>query len=87
MNVQNRKSRRRNGQATVRIVFGIGTVTAGVLAYLLSDASRVEAIVLPGIVMGLVVFGVALYSRARNRQEWSAAWDAYAEQRGFPRTV
>ena len=48
MNVQNRKSRRRKGQAMVRTVFGVGTVTAGVLAYLLSDVSRVEAIVLPG---------------------------------------
>jgi high-affinity Fe2+/Pb2+ permease len=62
----------------VRVVFGVGTVTALVLAYLLSNTSRVEAIVLPGIVMSLVLFGVALYSRARTRQEWSAAWDAYA---------
>ena len=62
------------------MVFGLGTVTAGVLAYLLSDVSRVEAIVLPGIVMGLVLFGVAVYSRARSRQEWSAAWDAYARR-------
>jgi high-affinity Fe2+/Pb2+ permease len=82
MNVQNRKSRRRNGQATVRVVFGLGTVTACVLAYLLSDTSRVEAIVLPGIIMGLVLGGVAIYSRARSRQEWSAAWDAYANTEG-----
>jgi high-affinity Fe2+/Pb2+ permease len=79
VNVQNRKSRRRRGQAMVRVVFGIGTVTAGILAYLLSDGSRPEAIVLPGIVMGLVVFGIAIHSRARSRQEWSAAWDAYAK--------
>jgi high-affinity Fe2+/Pb2+ permease len=79
MNVQDRRSRRRNGQATLRVVFGLGTVTAGVLAYLLPDASRVEAIVLPGIVMGLLLFGVTIYGRARSRQEWSAAWDAYAK--------
>src|SRR5271166_959533 len=78
MDLQNRKSRRRQGQAMVRVVFGLGTVTAFVLAYLLSSTSRVEAIVLPGIVMSLVLFGVALYSRARTRQKWSAAWDAYA---------
>ena len=47
MNVQNRKSSRRKGQAMVRTVFGLGTVTAGVLAYLLSDVSRVEAIFFP----------------------------------------
>jgi hypothetical protein len=80
MNIENRKSSRRNGHALVRTVFGLGTVTAGVLAYLLSDVSRLEAIVLSAIVMGLVLFGVAVYRRARNRQEWSAAWDAYADR-------
>jgi high-affinity Fe2+/Pb2+ permease len=79
VNVQNRGSRRRKGQAIVRVVFGLGAVTAGILAYLLSDGSLVEAIVLPGIVMALVLFGVAIYSRARSRQEWRAAWDAYAK--------
>jgi high-affinity Fe2+/Pb2+ permease len=78
VNLQNRRSRRRSGQAMLRVVFGIGTVTAGILAYLLSGVSQVEASVLPGIVMGLLLFGVAIYSRARSRQEWSAAWDAYA---------
>ncbi len=78
MNVRNRRSRRRSGQAIVRVVFGIGTAAAGILAYLLSDGSRLEAIVLAGIVMVLALFGVAIYSRARSRQEWSAAWDAYA---------
>lgn len=82
MSVENRKSSRRNGHALLRTVFGLGTVTAGALAYLLSDVSRVEAIVLPGIVMGLVLFGVAIYSRARNRQEWLAAWDVYANREG-----
>ncbi len=79
MNVQNRRSHRRNGQATRRFVFGVGAVTAGALAYALSDASRVEAIVLPGIVMGLVLFGIAVYSRARSRQDWSAAWEVYTK--------
>ena len=79
MNVQNQRSRRRKGQAMERVVIGIGTVTAGVLAYLLSGVSRLEATVLPGIIMSLVLFGVAIYSRARSRQEWSAAWDAYAK--------
>ena len=79
MNIKHQGSRRRKGQAIVRVVFGLGTITAGVLAYLLSDGSRVGAIVLPGIVMGLVLFGVAIYSRARSRQEWSAAWDVYAK--------
>ncbi len=78
MNVQNRRSNRRKGQAMVRVVFGLGAVTTGVLAYLLFDASRVEALVLPGIVLGLALFGLTVYSRARTRQEWSAAWDAYA---------
>ena len=60
LDIQNRKSRRRNGQTTLRFVFALGTATACVLAYLLSDVSRVEAIVLPGIVIGLVLFGIAV---------------------------
>ncbi len=80
MKLQNRKSSRRRGQVVVRVVFGLGTVSALVLAYLLSGENRVEAIVLPVIVIGLVGFGAAIYSRARNRQEWSAAWDAYAKR-------
>jgi hypothetical protein len=31
-----------------------------------------------------VLFGVAIYSRARSRQEWSAAWDAYAKSEVSP---
>jgi hypothetical protein len=80
MNVQNRKSNRRKGQWVARTVFGLGMVTAGVLAYLLSPVSPFEAVVLPAIVLGSVTFGVALYSRARYQQEWSAAWDAYARR-------
>ena len=80
MNVQRQFLNRRKGQVMVRTVFALGTVSAGVLAFVLSGVNRVEAVVLPTIVMGLVVFGVALYNRARSRQEWSAAWDAYADR-------
>jgi hypothetical protein len=80
MNVRNRKSSRRNGQVMVRTILALGAVTAGVLAYLLSGVDPLEAVVLPAIVLGLVVFGLALYSRARARQDWSAAWEAYAER-------
>lgn len=80
MNVQNRKRSRRKGQALVRTVFALGTLSAGAQAYLLSGVNRVEAIVLPGIIMGLLIFGAAVYGRARRKQQWSAAWDAYAEQ-------
>jgi hypothetical protein len=80
MNVRNRQARRRKGQAVVRAVFGLGMVTAGVLAYLLAPVNALEAIILPAIVLGLVTFGVALYSRARYRQDWSAAWEAYARR-------
>jgi high-affinity Fe2+/Pb2+ permease len=86
VNVQNRKSSRRKGQAMVRTLVVLGTVTAGALAYSLSSINRVEAIVLPGIVMGLLIFGIALRGRARKRQEWSSAWDAYA-QREFARDL
>jgi hypothetical protein len=64
----------------VRTVLGLGTLTAGVMAYLLSGVNRVEAVVLPVVVIGVLGFGAALYHRARSRQEWSAAWDAYAER-------
>src|ERR1700733_15750216 len=80
MNARSRSANRRKGQAVVRTVFGLGIVTALVLAYLLSPINPLEAIVLPAIVLGSVIFGVALYSRARYRQQWSAAWDAYARR-------
>jgi hypothetical protein len=80
MNVRNRRSSRRKGQVVVRTVFGLGMVTAGALAYWLLPVNPLEAIVLPAILLGLVTFGVALYSRALYRQEWSAAWDAYARR-------
>ena len=69
----------------VRIVFGLGNVTAGRWPLCSCRSTRVEAIVLPAIVLGLVTFGVALYSRARYRREWSAAWDAYAAERSSRR--
>jgi hypothetical protein len=80
MNVRNRTASRRKGQAVVRTVFGLGMVTAGLLAYLLSPVNPLEAIVLPAILLGSVTFGLALYGRARYRKEWSAAWDAYARR-------
>jgi hypothetical protein len=85
--IQNRTTRRRNGQAMLRVVFGLGSVTAGVLAYLLSEVSQIEAVVLPGMVMGLGFFGLAIYGRARSRQDWSAAWDAYANTQAHRESV
>jgi hypothetical protein len=82
MNVRSQKSSRRRGQAMLRTVLGIGTVVAGALGYLVSDTGRVEATIVPVLVMGLFVFGVALNGRARARREWTAAWDAYAEREG-----
>ncbi len=80
MKVQNRTRSRQKGQVLVRTVFGLGTATAGALAYLLSGVNQVEAIVLPGIVMALLIFAFAVYGRARKSREWSAAWDAYTRQ-------
>jgi hypothetical protein len=80
MSILDRRANRRKGQVVVRTIFGLGMVTALVLAYLLSTVNPLEAIVLPAIVLGLVTFGVALYSRSRYRREWSAAWDAYARR-------
>lgn len=80
MKVQNRMKSRRKGQVLVRTVFGLGTVTAGLMAYFLSGVNQVEAIVLPGIVMSLLIFASAVYGRARRTREWSAAWEAYAGQ-------
>ena len=78
MNVRNRKSARRRGLVLGRSMLGLATAVAGGVAYVLADTGRVEWIVLPMIAAGLLGFGAALYSRARNRREWSAAWDAYA---------
>jgi high-affinity Fe2+/Pb2+ permease len=80
MNAHLRKSNRRRDQALIRAALLLGSLAAGVLAYLLSGVNLLEASVLPGILFGLLAGGVALHSRARSRQEWSAAWDAYAER-------
>ena len=77
MNVQNRRSSRRNGQVMVLAVFGLGAAAAGMLASLLSGVNGRDAVVLPWIAIGPVVFGVFLHRRAHRRREWSAAWDAY----------
>jgi hypothetical protein len=87
MNVGNRRSARRRGQAILRVVLGLGTAVAAAAGYLSSGATRVEALVLPGLVIGLFVFAFALYGRARTRREWSAAWDAYAEHDGTRNAV
>jgi hypothetical protein len=80
MSIHTGRSSRRTGQVVVRTVVGLGTATAIGLAYLLARVNPLEAIVLPAIVVGSVIFGLAVYSRARYRQEWSAAWDAYARR-------
>jgi hypothetical protein len=80
VSAQNRKSSRRKGQTMVRTVFVLAGAAASILAYLLSAANGLGAIIPPGIVMGLVVIGVSLHCRARSRQEWRAAWDAYSER-------
>jgi dolichyl-phosphate-mannose--protein O-mannosyl transferase len=77
VNVQNRRSSRRKGQAMVLTVFGLGAAAAGALAYLLSSVNGRETVILPWIVLGPVVFGMSLHRRANRRQEWLAAWDAY----------
>ena len=78
MNVQNRKPSRRNGQAMVLTVFGLGATAAGALAYSLSGVDGRETVVLPWIATGPVVIGMSLHRRAHRRREWSAAWDAYS---------
>jgi hypothetical protein len=80
MSAQNRKSSRRKGRTMVRTVFVLAGAAASILGYLLSAANRLGAIIPPGIVMGIVVIGVSLHCRARSRQEWRAAWDAYSER-------
>jgi hypothetical protein len=64
----------------VRTVFVLAGGVASILGYLLSGGNGLVAIIPPGIVMGLVVIGVFLHCRARSRQEWRAAWDAYSER-------
>jgi hypothetical protein len=63
-----------------RAVLALGLLAAGALACLLSRVNPLEASLLPPVLLGLVAGGVALHSRARSRQEWSAAWDAYARR-------
>jgi hypothetical protein len=62
----------------LQTVFGLVLATSGALAHSLSSVYGREAVIVPAIVIGLVVFGVLLRGRARSRREWRAAWDAYA---------
>ena len=78
LNTQCRKSSRRTGQAMLRAVFGLVLAASGALAHSLSSVYRHEAVIVPAIVIGIVMFGVLLRGRARSRREWRAAWDAYA---------
>jgi high-affinity Fe2+/Pb2+ permease len=64
----------------VRTVSGLAIATACGLAYFLSGVNQLEAVLIPGIILGLVAFGVAVYGRVRNRRQWSAAWEAYAKR-------
>ncbi len=61
----------------VLTVFGLGAAVAGALAHLLSSVNGREAVILPWIVMGPVVFGMCRHRRAHRSREWLAAWDAY----------
>jgi high-affinity Fe2+/Pb2+ permease len=79
MNIDDRKSKRRRDQALIRGVVALGLLAAGVLVYCLSRINP-QASIFPGILLGLMAGGVALRSRARSRQQWSAAWEAYADQ-------
>ena len=59
-----------------------------VLAHLVSsNLLGREAVIVPAIVIGLVVFGVFLRGRARSRWEWRAAWDAYAVREVSRRSI
>ena len=78
LNTQCRKSSRRTGQAWLRTVFGLVLAASRALAHSVSSIYGREAVIVPAIIIGLVVFGVFLRGRARSRGEWRAAWDAYA---------
>lgn len=61
-------------------IFSLGTITAGGLLFVLAYGSTREAIVVPAALVALSGCVFSLYHRAIRRQNWSAAWDAYAEQ-------
>ena len=87
LNTQCRKSSRRTGQAWLRTVFGLVLAASGALAHSVSSIYGREAVIVPAIVIGLVVFGVFLRGRARSRWEWRAAWDAYAVREVSRRSI
>ena len=86
LNTQCRKSSRRTGQAWLRTVCGL-VLAASALAHSVSSIYGREAVIVPAIVIGLVVFGVFLRGRARSRWEWRAAWDAYAVREVSRRSI
>ncbi len=87
LNTQCRKSSRRTGQAMFRAIFGLVLAASGALARSVSSIYGREAVIVPAIVIGLVVFGVFHRGRARSRWEWRAAWDAYAVREVSRRSI
>jgi hypothetical protein len=74
---------RRNGggraeRMILRAVLVLGLVMAGGLWYLTRGAGEGISVWLPGLVGLTVVGGVNWFGRARARERWEAAWDAYA---------
>jgi hypothetical protein len=62
----------------LRAVLVLGLVTAGGLWYLTRGTGEGISVWLPGLVGLTVVGGVNWFGRARARERWEAAWEAYA---------
>ena len=80
MNPRNQK-RNRSGRverAILRAVLVLGLAMAGGLWYLTRGAGEGVSLWLPTLVGLSVVGGVNWFGRARARERWEAAWEAYS---------
>jgi hypothetical protein len=80
MNGYARKSNHRSGQVLVRAIVLIVCVAACILSYRLYPVELFEALFVPTALFGLLIGGVVIHKRARARDQWQAAWDAYARR-------
>ncbi len=65
-------------RTVLRVVLALGLAMAGGIWYLTRGAGEGVSLWLPAVVGLAAVGGVNWLGRARARERWEAAWDAYA---------
>ncbi len=80
MNHQQPRRARRENRVISRVGTGLGIVTACALAYMMSSVGRAETILLPVTLLATSFLSALVYTRARARRRWQAAWEIYSQR-------